>query len=586
MVSAKQNAQGGKEKRGSGRGSLLALLKPYKLLLGLLLLFTLLSNGINLLIPKLIQAGIDGYQAAEPAMRHIVLAFLVTTALVFLFGYLQSLLQTYTSEKVARDLRNTLSDKVALQSYDFVEQTGPSKLLTHFTADTDAIKMFVAQAVTAMVSSFVMIIGASILLLSLNWRLGALVLLIIPLIFFAFFFIFRKVKPLFRKSHEAIDRLNKTISEAILGAALIRVLNAQFAEQQRFLEDSGTARNLGLTILRLFALLIPVITLTANLAILLVLVMGGDFVIEGRMSLGTLAAFNSYIAMLIFPILVIGFMSNVIARSSASFGRIQQLLHSEVSLKGGSLKRELEGAVELQHCSLRHGEKYTLKSISFSVAPGSRTAILGPTAAGKTQLLYLMTGLATPESGSVLYDGIELDSYDRSALLGQIGLVFQDSILFNASIRDNIAFSAGVTESDLHRAIQTAALGPFIDGLPEGLETNVSERGNRLSGGQKQRIMLARALAHRPKVLLLDDFTARVDRQTEKQIRENLEKNYPGITLISITQNIEPVKDYDQIILLMEGELIARGRHAELLASCPEYMQIYASQHSTSHYEA
>lgn len=581
---------GNTKKRGSKKAkgntsSLLKLLKPYRSLLFILLLFTLLSNAINLLIPKLIQAGIDGYQAGQPMMRNIVIAFLVTAGLIFLFGYLQSLFQTYTSEKVARDLRNTLSEKVSLQTYDFVEQTGPSKLLTHFTADTDAIKMFVAQAVTAMVSSFVMIIGASILLLSLNWKLGALVLLIIPIIFFAFFFIFRKVKPLFRKSHEAIDRLNKTISEAILGAALIRVLNAQFAEQLRFLEDSGAAKNLGLAILRLFALLIPVITLTANLAILLVLLMGGHFVIDGSMSLGTLAAFNSYIAMLIFPILVIGFMSNVIARSSASFGRIQQLLDSKVSVKGGTFSKALEGTVELKEVNLKHGEKHTLKSISFSVPAGSQTAILGPTAAGKTQLFYLLTGLAEPESGEIRYDNRPLEDYDRAGLLRQIGMVFQDSILFNASIRENIAFSPDVLEADLQKAIQTASLQAFIDSLPEGLDTNVSERGTRLSGGQKQRIMLARALAQNPKLLLLDDFTARVDRQTEQQIRENIARNYPGITIISITQNIVPVKDYDQIILLMEGELVARGSHEELLEHCPEYMQIYASQHSTSAYE-
>ncbi|WP_431217491.1 ATP-binding cassette domain-containing protein [Puia sp. P3] len=210
---------------------------------------------------------------------------------------------------------------------------------------------------------------------------------------------------------------------------------------------------------------------------------------------------------------------------------------------------------------------------------------MGPTAAGKTQLLYLLTGLNQPGSGAVEFDGQPLASYKKEAFHGQVGFVFQDSIIFNMSIRENIAFSDTVTDESLAMAIGTAELTDFIDSLPDKLDTVVSERGTSLSGGQKQRIMLARALAIQPRILLLDDFTARVDAQTEQKILANVRQNYPGITLLSVTQKIAAIEDYEQIILLMEGEMIASGTHDHLMATCPEYVQIYQSQRSTSHYE-
>jgi ATP-binding cassette subfamily B protein len=223
-----------------------------------------------------------------------------------------------------------------------------------------------------------------------------------------------------------------------------------------------------------------------------------------------------------------------------------------------------------------------MKEVSFEVRAGTKTAIIGPTAAGKTQLLYVLTGLVKPDAGTVAYDGRAMETYTPESLYRQVGFVFQDSIVFSMSVRENIAFSESVSEADVQKAIDTAELHDFIATLPQGLDTVVSERGTSLSGGQKQRLMLARALALNPKVLLLDDFTARVDTETERRILANLEKNYPDLTLISVTQKVATVEAYDQILVLMEGELLASGTHAELLHSSPEYVQIVESQRSTS----
>ena len=331
--------------------------------------------------------------------------------------------------------------------------------------------------------------------------------------------------------------------------------------------------------------MIPVITFATNLATVIILLLGGHFVIAGSMSLGDFTAFNSYLFILIFPIILIGFMSNVIAQATASFQRIGVILNAPEEQKTGGLVRDLRGDIGLDNVSLAFGEKMALRNVSLAAKAGTRTAIIGPTAAGKTQLLYLLIGLLQPTSGSVTYDGEPIDAYDKEALHQQVGLVFQDSVMFNLTLRENIAFSTTIHEKDLEKAIATAELTDFFAALPQGLDTLVSERGTSLSGGQKQRIMLARALALNPKVLLLDDFTARVDPSTEQTILKNVRENYPGITLISVTQKITSVMDYDQIVLLMEGEVLATGTHQQLMEASPEYVQLFHSQRSTSHYE-
>jgi ATP-binding cassette, subfamily B, bacterial len=562
--------------------SIFKLLKPYSGMMGGLLLFALLSNALNLVIPKLIQVGIDDYSNGVWNIKKIITWFSAAAALIFIFTYVQSIIQTFVSEKVARDLRDKLSAKISQQDYAYIQDTTPAKLLTNLTSDVDAIKMFVSQAIVSIVSSIVLIIGAAILLVNINWRLGLLVLLIIPIIAGTFFVIFNKVKTLFKKTQEVIDWLNKVINESILGAALIRVLNAQFTEYNKFMDASAQAKNLGLSILRLFATLIPIIVLTSNLARLAVLALGGHFVIEGSMTLGEFAAFNSYIAILIFPIIMIGFMSNVIARASASYQRIYSTLEAPDFEDKGTVNAPLKGNIEIKNVSVYYGENPALKNISFTVDAGSRTAVIGPTAAGKTQLLYLLTTLIKPKEGHIFYDDVEINEYNQEALLRQLGLVFQDSIIFNMSLRENIAFNSTVTEKAMQKAIDTAELQDFIGSLPQGLDTIVSERGSSLSGGQKQRIMLARALAINPKILLLDDFTSRVDTLTEQKISRNVKQNYPELTLLSVTQKINAVKDYDQIVLMMEGEIIAKGTHGILLQNCPEYVQIYNSQKSTT----
>ena len=574
----------GVQRRPPG-GGLFALLQPYRWLVALLVVLTIAGNGLTLVVPKLISRAIDAYTQRTFVLPTVVLQFFVVALLVFLFNYLQNIAQTYASERVARDLRTRLAAKIATQSYSSIERLTPAKLLTNLTSDVDGVKLFVSMAVATIIASLFLIVGASVMLLTINWRLGLSVLGVVPVVGGTFFFALRKVRILFKRGQEAIDWLNRVINESILGATLIRILNSQRFEAEKFTAANAESRDIGLAILRIMSAMIPAITLAVNLATIIILLLGGRFVILGNMTLGDFTAFNSYLALLIFPIILLGFMSNIMAQAGASYMRLGAVLMAPEAKKSGTLRRDLRGDVAVENVSLAFGDKEALKNISFAVKSGTKTAIIGPTAAGKTQLLYVLIGLLQPTAGTVSYDGERLETYEKEALHRQVGFVFQDSILFNLTLRENIAFSADIPDKDLEKAITAAELHAFIATLPEGLETVVSERGSTLSGGQKQRVMLARALALNPRVLLLDDFTARVDTSTERAILRNIQKQYPGITLISVTQKIASVENYDQIVVLMEGEMLATGTHAELMETSPEYVQIYDSQRSTNVYE-
>ncbi len=569
-----------KSPEASKRPNLFALLKPYRRLIIPLIAITLITNGLTLWLPLLLSHGINGF--FQGGSLYIILwQFGISAGVIFMLTYFQNVFQTYASEQVARDLRNTVSQKISQQSFARIEEMNPSKLLTNLTSDMDAVKNFVSQAVVNIISSLFLIIGGSILLLSINWKLGLSVLIVLPIIGATFFFIFGKVRSLFLQAREVIDWLNKVINESILGSALIRVVHSQKIEHEKFGQANAKARDVGMGILKLFSAMIPIVTFASNLAILIILVLGGKFIIQGSMTLGDFASFQSYLTILIFPIFILGFVSNIISQAQASYERIATVLSSPEPQDDGTVTLPLEGDIHLQNVSLLFGEKVVLKNISLDIESGSKVALVGPTGAGKSQLIHVLIGLVSPTQGEIQYGNRKLSEYRKENLYKQVGVVFQDSIVFNISLRENIAFNTEVTDADMKKAIDTAELSDFIHTLDQGLETIISERGTNLSGGQKQRIMLARALAIHPKILLLDDFTARVDAATEKKILQNISQNYPGLTLISVTQKIASIEQYDQIIVLMEGEIVSMGTHEDLMHTSPEYVQIYNSQQST-----
>lgn len=571
-----------KIKKNKNNDNLIKLLKPYSWLIVWLLILTILSNGLNLVIPKIVSFAIDSYTNNTLNIYSIILELFVVSTWIFLFTYIQNILQTYTSEIVAKDLRTKLIKKISFQDYNYIQTVWPSKLLTNLTSDVDSVKTFVSQAISSIISSVFLIIWSSILLLMINWKLALAVLTVVPIIGIAFWFVLSKVHKLFTLAQETVDWLNGIINESILWSALIRLLNSQTFEYNKFLDANKKSKEIGLKILWFFASLIPIIVFTANFATIIILVLWGHYVILGTMSLWDFAAFNWYLSILIFPIILIWFMSWVIAQASASYARIVEVFNTPVKKEENRLPKKLNWEISVENISLSFWDKSVLKNISFIIKPKTKTAIIWPTAAWKTQLLNILTWLIKPNSGLVMYDWNNINNIEKKSFYEQVGLVFQDSSLFNLTLRENIAFSNIVNDKDIAKAIDTAELRDFINTLPKKLDTIVSERWTSLSGGQKQRIMLARALAINPKILLLDDFTSRLDLRTENKILTNVIKNYPDITLISVSQKIEPIKDYDNIILIMEWEKLASWTHKELMHKSPEYVQIYDSQQSVN----
>jgi ATP-binding cassette, subfamily B, bacterial len=550
-----------------------------------LIVLGIITNALTLYLPTLISFIINSYIAGEANLTALSIEFALLSAVILLFASIQALVQTYASERVARDLRSQLIDTISCQNYHFIQQNNPAKLLTYLTSDIDSIKQFVSQAIVSLVSSYVIIVGAAGIMLYTDWKLALAVLTIIPVIGVTFFIIFRQVRKLFKLSREVIDDLNRVINESIIGAAIIRVLNAQAVEYVKFTAINARAQSIGIGILQLFSFLVPIISFVSSIGTLIVVLLGGYFVTSGAMTLGAFVAFTSYIAILIFPILVLGFISNIISQAYVSYKRITTVLLAPPSKDTGTKVADLTGVITLENIALTLDDTQILQKISFHIEPKTKTAIIGPTGSGKTQLLNVITGLTLPDEGSIFYDGTLLQEYNQASFYPQIGIVFQDSVLFNTTIRENVAFSTTVTNQGLQKAIETAELQDFIHELPQGLNTIISERGTSLSGGQKQRIMLARALALEPKILFLDDFTARVDTATEQKILSNIQKNYTDLTLVSITQKIAPIEHYDQVIVLIDGQIIAKGIHASLLETSVDYQLINNSQRSTESYE-
>ena len=569
----------------SRKSGIMQLVKPYRAWLILLIVFTLLSNVIELLIPHIVSESIDAYTNGSFYWLPVTRKFLVVILCVLLFTYLRGYIQVYISELVARDIRNMLMDKITRQNNSFVDAATPIRLVTNVTHDVDAIKNFIALTLVTIFSSLFVIAGAAVFMIQINWKLALYVLGVIPVIGTAFLIVSGRVKRWFGKSRTAFDQLNTIVNENVLGAALIRTVRGEQREYEKFFAANEEIKRIEFSILHLLSLLIPMIRFTGNIAGLSILLLGGYMVIEGQLSLGDFAAFNGYLGMIIFPIFTLGMMGNVVVEATTCYERISGIIDaadlSHDKQQAGDALQE----IALEEISLTYSRKIVLDQISFSVQAGARVAIVGPTASGKTQLLHLIAGFIKPAQGIMKFNGKAIDNHGTGLWNNRVGFVFQDSFLFNATIRENIAFNDSVTDESLRKAIETAELDAFIDALPDKLDTMVSERGSSLSGGQKQRIMLARALAGNPQLLLLDDFLARLDANTGKKIMANIRNNYSGVTIISVAQKIDITEDYDQVILLMQGTLIASGRHQDLIASNEEYLKLFNLQRSTRSYE-
>jgi len=557
---------------------ILRLIKKYKYRLFVILFFSFLASSLSVMFPKFISETIDTFQKSQFSLTNSLTILVGILIASVIFSLIQNILSALLSEKISLDLRTEIVSKIGTFGYLDVNKITPSRLITTVTSDVDAVKNALIQAFVGVFVSLVTIIGGATLLISISPKIGIIVLGILFFLSFSFNFLFRNARKYFTKSQENIDNLNRVINENILSSFLIRVLNTQDIEEGKFDIANTNAMVLGKKIVGIFSVVLPLITFLASLCTVVVVYIGGSDLFDGTLTVGNLNALISYVSLLIFPVLSLSFIVNNLTRALSSIKRIREVLDIVESKSVGTIKEGFVADIEFKDVSLELDKQPILKGINISIKKGQRVAIIGPTGAGKSQLFNLLSGLNVPTGGNILVNGVDIKEYDRDYIYTNIGLVFQENIIFNTTIKENITFGEEYEFSDLEKAVNTAKVNDFLELMDDGMKTVISERGSDLSGGQKQRLSLARALVRNPKLLLLDDFTARVDMATEKEILDLLEKNYPDITVCLITQKLSTAKHYDIIYLVMNGELVDSGKHEELLERCFEYRQIYESQ--------
>jgi ATP-binding cassette, subfamily B, bacterial len=548
------------------------LVFTYKNYLSLLFILVMVVTGLSLAIPNLTGEIIKSIETQQLDWNLIkILSGLV--GLTFVFEVTQQVIGAKFREQVGYDLRQKLMDKVVTQNYTKVNEIGIGQIITLFGSDVTNVKDIMAGELVLSIKALLLFVGALILLFVTNWKLGLIAFVSLPLIIAAFGWIFKSVTKYFKLSQENQTDLNNTISQNIYGANLVRVQNSQDWETDKFDKYTDESRQISFKIIEAFSALIPIINTISSWTTFGILYFGAITYIAGQIKLGDINAYISYYALLTAPIFIIGFNSQGIARLGVSLKRINELLGNQEEAHSGEFKDEIKQGLELQNVNLEYAGKTVLRDINFKIPIGKKTAILGPTGAGKSLLINILTGMIKPTTGKVLIDDVDIQNWDQDFLKDKMTTVFQESLIFGGDLTQNIVLNRAFDQAKFDTALETSTLDELYK-----TKGGISELGGNLSGGQKQRLTLARALYNRPQILLLDDFTARVDTATETKIQKLLATNYPDTTIVSISQSIDTIKNYDQIILVMEGELLAVGTHQELMVNSPEYRQIEASQ--------
>jgi ATP-binding cassette subfamily B multidrug efflux pump len=545
----------------------------------------LLVSATNLAMPQLIRLAVDqGVAQRQPRMIALAVGGLLAAALLRgAFSFFQGYLAERASQGVAYDLRNALFAQIERLSFSYYDRVPTGQLVARLTSDVEQIRGFVGAGLVQLVAALVMLLGTTVLLLLLDWRLALMALATIPPIFALLWRLVRRIGPLFGRVQQTLARLNTVLQEDLQGLRVVRSFGREAYEAERYgaVNDELLASNL--TTVRTFADNFPFVFLLANLGTLAVVWYGGLQVMGGQLTIGELIAFNTYLGFLLFPILSIGFLSAGISRADASAARVYEILDAPLEVRDAPQARPLPpilGRVELRDVHFRYpgSEREILRGVSFTAKPGQTVAILGSTGSGKSTVVNLVPRFYDVSAGQVLIDGQDVRAVTLASLRSQIGIVLQETLLFSGTVRDNIAYGRpAATQAEVHAAAQADG---FIRALPDGYDTVIGERGIGLSGGQRQRIAIARALLVDPRLLILDDSTSAVDAETEAAIQvalDTLMRDHRRTALV-IASRLSTVRDADLILVLDQGRVAARGTHVQLLRDSALYSEILGSQ--------
>jgi ATP-binding cassette subfamily B protein len=544
----------------------------------------LLMLAINALIPQftrwIIDRGIIGKQV--DVLTWSVLALLGLTLLKGVLNYFQGLFTETASQNVAFDLRNDLQRKLTRLSFSFHDQSETGELLSRAVQDVERVRFLTGRATLRILEASLMMVITAVILLTMDLRLALLVLITMPLLVLQALRFGSCFRPLSMQVQKQLAVLTTTVEQNLRGTRVVKAYNQEEAEIGRFERENGRWFDLSNLSARMQSINLPLLFLIANLGMVAIIYYGGSQVVNGSLTIGTIVAFISYVGQLVDPVRRLGMIIPAVAIAGSASERIFDVLDTVSEVRDAPDAAPLvnvSGRVRFENVSFSFGRNRILNDVSFDILPGQRVALLGLTGSGKTSIVNLIPRFYDPTAGRILVDETDIRKVTLQSLRGQIGIVLQETTLFAATIRENIAFgNANAGEEEIIRAAKAAQAHEFILQTADGYNTKVGERGVTLSGGQKQRIAIARALLLNPRILILDDATASVDTGTEHLIQLALAELVKGRTTFLIAHRLSTVRDADLILVLDSGAITAQGTHEELLASSDVYRSIYNQQ--------
>ncbi len=552
------------------------------------LLSCIATNAVWVLFPQVLGQAIDVLQKGVATRRVVVIlaAELVLIALVKgVFLYAQRWILIGISREIEFDLRNDLFHRLELQDADFYQRYRTGDIMARLTNDLNAVRMLLGPALMYSANTIFFTVGALFFLLRISPWLTLVAWAPMPLASILVQYFGRKIHDRFERIQESFSEISSQAQENYSGARLIRAFAREESQMNLFerlnLQYIARAQRL----VQLMGMLWPTLEFILGISMIITLLVGGHEVIAHRITPGNFVAFNTYMILLIWPIIAVGWVVNLFQRGTASVKRIDELLQAKPGIDDSAADPTIpadavfRGDIEFRKLSFSYGETQVLGDVSLRIPAGSSLAIVGPTGSGKSTLVNLISRLYEAPEGALLIDGRPVRDYPLAVLRRNIGMVPQETFLFSETIRENLAFGAPhASAEDLLEAAEAAHIRLEFEEFPQGFETMVGERGMTLSGGQKQRAAIARALLRRPAILILDDALASVDTYTEERILGGLRDYTSSSTTILISHRVSTVRNADQIAVLAHGKIVELGRHDELLALDGYYASLYQKQ--------
>ncbi|MGG0286200.1 ABC transporter ATP-binding protein [Peribacillus butanolivorans] len=564
---------------------LFSFLKPYRLLITLALFLMIVELGVELLQPLFIAKIIDDGILQKDLSVVIKWGSIMVGLSIFSFlgGIVNSFTASHVSQSFGHDVRKSLFGKIQAFSFANLNNIPTSSLITRMTNDVTQLQNTVFMGLRIMARAPLIVLGGAIMAITINLKLSLVLVISIPILVFFLGWVMKRAAKLFKLVQKKLDNVNSVMRENLIGMRLIKAFLRKEHEIKRFDEANDELKRKTGTSLRLIETTMPVLMLVMNLAILVILWLGSEFIATGDIQVGEVVAIVNYATRIAASLSVFSWLIMVISRAKASAERVTEIFETPIDLDEGKMESQSgavkAGSIEFQDVSFRYPGSGTpvLKNLSFTVEAGESLAIIGATGSGKTSLFQLIPRLYEVESGSIFIDSQDVKNIPLDSLRKRIGYVSQEALLFSGSIKNNIAWGKeNATLEELMTAAEHAQIHETVMKLPKQYETQLGQKGVNLSGGQKQRLSIARALVRRPKILLLDDSTSALDLKTESKLLNAL-KSYTCTTLI-ITQKISTAMEANKILLLENGEMLAEGKHEELIKTSTLYRKIVHSQ--------